>query len=336
MRNIDPSPLFHKAIIESGATTARAVYTPTHSLHEQQFREFLALLGAENVPESEIIKDLRKQDIISIVKASEAIYKKYNPSVRWPWQPVIDGEGGMIPRRPIDSLRSGAWRKIPILSGFNTNEGAMFVPKQLKENSQFVDFFHTLLPGLTDDDLATLQEVYADPVAQPNAKFIETRAGVGPQYNRTEQAYGQFAYISPVKQTIHYAVEGGSTSYLYHFAVNSTVKGGADHGSHTRFSTYVDAVRDVSKTLDAVSGSMHAYWTSFITSGNPNTVRGRYPKRLMWPAYTNVGGKIAVFGEGNDEMAGGGHTGVAVKVEDDNYMVKECEFWAARTEKFEM
>jgi acetylcholinesterase len=341
MRNTPEAPIFHKAIIESGGTTARATYAPTHHLHELQFQEFITILGCDKVPVSETITCLRSHNQDDITQASFTIWQKYDASIRWPFQPVVDGEGGMIPLPPIDTLRSGNWFKLPLLTGFNTNEGAMFVPKQLSTNEQFVDFFQTLLPGLSEDDIKKLQEVYPDPVADPTSKFVETRKGIGlgPQFNRTEEAYGQFAYISPVRQTLKYAAQGGSRSYLYHFAVNSTVKGGADHGSHIGFPTYNPAIRDSSSTLENIASSMHAYWTSFITTGDPNKVKGRAPDRPVWPAYMEkIGiekGKMLVFGEGNDELAGGKHEGVPVQVKVAIYMEKEYEFWSTRTKKFE-
>jgi len=101
MHNPNGPPLFHKAIIESGATTARAVYHPDHALHEKQFQEFLAQLDLKDVPEDQVLVTLRSLPTAHIKGASEAVFNKYNPSVRWPWQPVIDGPGGMIPIAPI-------------------------------------------------------------------------------------------------------------------------------------------------------------------------------------------------------------------------------------------
>ena len=125
--------------------------------------------------------------------------------------------------------------------------------------------------------------------------------------------------------------------YLYHFAVSSSVDKGADHGTHNPFPTYNKDIRDVSATINEVAGSMHAYWTSFVTTGDPNQIKGRFPRRPVWPVYEGNGrGKKVVFGEGNDEIAGGGKKGVAVKIEDDEFAREECPYWWNRTEKFEV
>lgn len=338
LHNTEEKPLFHKAIMESGGPTARACYTATNKIHEQQFREFLTMLDCQKVPEDEIIQTLRGFTTAQIKYASEAVYSKYNPSVRWPWQPVIDGEGGMIPIRPIDSWRAGKFHKIPILTGFNTNEGAMFTPKNLATSKDFRKFFRTLLPGLSNNDLGKLQKVYPDPLTDPSSKYLDTRIvdGLGPEFKRAEQAYAHFAYVAPVKHTAHFVrTDGDRPVFLYHFDVNSSVVGGADHGSGGGYPTYNEDIVRKSDTIGEIAGLMHAYWTSFITTGNPNEVKGKFEDRPQWPAYTLEGGKLIMFGDGNDEIAGGDNAGTAVKIVEDTWAVEECKYWWDRTEKFE-
>ena len=79
---------FQKAIVESGATTARAVFLPTHPRHLVQFREFLVAAGVDGVPESEIFSALRKLPLSTVVRASRLIWNKNVPAVTWPFQPV--------------------------------------------------------------------------------------------------------------------------------------------------------------------------------------------------------------------------------------------------------
>jgi acetylcholinesterase len=336
MHNPDEPPLFHKAIIESGAPTARAVYSYDNAIHEEQFQDFLSKLNLQDVPEDEIVSTLRTLPTSRIKAASEAVFNKYNPSVRWPFQPVIDGPGGIIPIAPIQAWRSGKWHKVPILTGFNTNEGASFVPWSLAKSAQFTSFFQTLLPDLSEDDLKTLNEVYPDPISHPTSKYVNTIKGLGAQFKRVEQAYAHFACIAPVRQTAHFAADDPAPLYLYHFAVNCSIRGGADHGNHVPFVTYNKEIRDVSPTVDEISGTMHEYWTSFITTGNPNEVKGRWKERPEWPKYVSGGqGKKLLFGEGNDEVAGLKNKGTVAQVVDDVWAKEECDYWWERTEKFE-
>jgi acetylcholinesterase len=338
-RNDDKRPLFHKAIIESGGSTARACYTPTNAIHEQQFSEFLAILGCDKFPKDQLLKKLQAYSVQDIKQASEAIFDKYNPSIRWPWQPVIDGEGGIIPVRPMDAWKAAKWHKIPILTGFNTNEGSSFVPWTVATSKEFTDFFHILLPSLSQDDLEILDQVYPDPLKDNSSQYVDTRIGqgLGAEFKRLEQAYAHFAYIAPVRQAAyHAATSGDQPVYLYHFAVNSSIIKGAGHGTNPGFPTYDRGIRTESPTLDEIAGSMHAYWTSFITTGDPNTVKGRFKKRPEWPVYKPLSGKLIVFGKDNDERAGGVVKGTAVSIADDTWAAGESEYWWARTEKFEI
>ncbi|KUJ18351.1 putative extracellular lipase [Mollisia scopiformis] len=342
----DIAPPFHRAILESGAPTARAVYSYSNPLHEKQFRDFLQKLNLASTPEKDLLPALRKISTSEFKKASEAIFNKYNPSLRWPFQPVIDGPGGLIPVAPIHSLKAGKFHKVPILTGFNTNEGAMFVPKSAETGKQFTEFFRNLLPGLRELDLEKLNELYPDPNLDEESKYLETREGLGKQFLRLEQAYGQFAYVAPVRQTARYFsdVKGdgifghdGPEVYLYHFAARSSVKGGADHGSHIPWVNYVPERRDKGGVVDEISGCMHAYWTSFVTSGDPNAVEGMWAGRAKWPVYQGGSdeARVLVFGEGNDELAGGHREGVGVQVRDDGFAAEESRFWWGRTELFE-
>lgn len=145
---------------------------------------------------------------------------------------------------------------------------------------------------------------------------------------------------------MHYAASGPAPVYLYHFAAETSVQGGAEHGSHGPFVTRTPGVKDTSETVDEISGTMHAYWASFITSGDPNKVLGRYPRRRKWPAYVRSEkgdggrkggeGRLLVFGEGNNEVAGKKDKGVVCQLKDDSFAAKESEFWWSRTELFEL
>lgn len=335
--------LFRGVVMESGAPTARAVYPFNHALHKQQMSDFLGSLGIQDVDDEDMIEKLRAVPVANLKIASDALFDKYNPSVRWPFQPVIEGSGEdvVIETAPIESWREGKWKKVPILTGFNTNEGAAFVPDQIFTDEQFSAFFRTLLPGLNEADIQELQRKYPDPETDPNSNYLETRRGLGKQFKRTEQAYGQFAYIAPVKHTAQFAssLTGGPPVYLYHFATNCSVKGGADHGTQAPFVEHNPSLRTVSESVNDISGTMLAYWTSFVATGDPNALKGgKYGTRPEWKAYLgNVSdvANVAVFGDGNNELAGGTETGTVVKIEMDTFAREESKLWWDRVDKFE-
>ncbi|KAF8206497.1 carboxylesterase family protein [Mycena galopus ATCC 62051] len=332
-------PLFHRAIIESGAATARGVHPYDAALHRIQFTEFLGKVGCADLPNAAVFPCLRAQSENVITDAQTAVFDKYNPSLRWAFQPVIDGN--IIPRRPIDGWATGAWNKVPIMTGFSTNEGTMYVPVAMTEPDEFSDFIRALIPRLSASDLEEIEELYPDPSTHPDSPYVDPRdreaIGVGPQFKRVEAAYAHYAYVCPVRQTATLAAPNQEPAvYLYHWALNRTVKGGANHGDHISYQTMDAGVRAYSEAQKEVAWALHAYWTSFITTGNPNTIRGRAGGRPEWKRYDTKDPRLLIFGEGNDERAGGVGLGVSAQMEKDEWSRKECDFWWTKTELSEV
>ncbi|KAK3314981.1 Alpha/Beta hydrolase protein [Apodospora peruviana] len=281
-----PAP-FHKAILESGATTARAVFVPTHPRHLIQFREFLVAAGLEGVPEDEIFDRLREAPVETLVEASHAIWNLYEPSVTWPFQPVIDGPNGwansshtgsgepLIPNLPINSWRKGKHLHIPVMTGFNTNEGTVFIPPDADTNAQFRDFFKALIPAFSEADLDELEKLYPDPVISWRSPPYKTviPPDKGRQWARLDAAYSHYAYICPVLQTAHFlsTVEDGPNKkpvYVYRFAATGKF-GAANHADEAPIVAHdIDVLTREFRVpgLLAVSDAMHGAWARFVVS----------------------------------------------------------------------
>ncbi|KAI1494377.1 putative extracellular lipase [Biscogniauxia mediterranea] len=320
-------PLFHRALMESGAPTSRAVRHYDAEIHEQQFADFLeAVKCPKDMDESGIFPFLRSLPTSVIADAQTAVFDKYNPSLRWAFQPVIDGE--IIKGRPIDAWRTGKWHKVPIMTGFNGNEGSLYVPKTMSRSSEFTDFFRTLLPQLTDADLDAINALYPDPATVPDSIYREDRLGhgVGAQYKRIEAAYAHYAYVAPVRQTAHFAGPHVPV-YLYHWAPVSSIVGGASHGDNMDYEARTPAVCARSEAQNTLAGTLHAYVTSFICTGDPNKIAGAYGDRPEWVAHRGPEPKKMVFGKDDEELVGGSVGSVPAVVVEDSWTEKESEFW---------
>ncbi|KAJ6160464.1 hypothetical protein N7470_003860 [Penicillium chermesinum] len=321
--------LFHRAILESGSSTSRAVRPYDAKIHEAQFRDFLKETGVpHDLPEVEIFPFLRSLPSSVVTDAQTKVFDKYNPSLRWAFQPVIDGD--IIARKPLDAWKSQNWNKVPIMTGFNSNEGTMYVDKAMSTGTQFRAFWKELLPELSPSDLDKIDELYPDPSTAPSSPYVETRDGygLGPQYKRIEAAYGHYAYVAPVRQTADFASTQGVPVYLYNWAFPRTVIGRANHGDNMYYETYNSEITGISDTQKELSGTLHAYMTSFITKGDPNAITGRYGSRPKWEPYSPDDPRILIFGEGNEELIGGtAANSDAAKFVKDEWATEQTAFW---------
>lgn len=316
--------------MESGAPTSRAVRSFDAPIHEEQFGRFLEEAGCpKDLSDSDVFPFLRSLPTATVTKAQTTVFGEYNPSLRWAFQPVIDGD--IIRGRPLDAWKNGRWHKMPIMTGFTTNEGSLYVDKQMSISSQFAGFWRTLLPQLSEEDLDTITCLYPDPSqSREGSKYLEERPGVGAMYKRIEAAYAHYAYVAPVRQTANFASVDVPV-YLYHWALVGNAIDGARHGDNMWYETRDSRKRDLSEAQDVLSGTLHAYITSFICTGSPNSAKGPYSDRPSWCAYDNSTPKIMLFGETNKELVGG-DIGPPAEFKDDTWANQECKFWWSKVE----
>lgn len=310
--------------MESGGATARATLSPCHPRTESQWREFLlATTTTTAMSSDQVFARLRTLPLETILAASNAVFSRYQDPIRWPFQPVIESDAGngrpVITDLPISSFRRGQYLQVPILTGFNTNEGTVFCSPLVDTNEQFLAKFTTMIPGLSDADLDALVQVYPDPVTQPD--YPDTRyeivpPGFGRQWARYEAAYAHYAYICPVLQTGHFYSNGdNSTSssssrspakkeeetssssppiWVYEFAALAR----ADYGGKAN---HADEAVLVSHDMDAIgqfpglvatSDAMHGAFVRFVATGDPNPAatptqqQRRTEEGGWWPRYT--------------------------------------------------
>ncbi|KAF6833689.1 extracellular lipase [Colletotrichum plurivorum] len=324
-------PLFHKVILQSGAPTSRAVRPYSAPIHEAQFADFLAETGCPpNLSAAETFAYLRSAPTEVVQAAQIAVFDKYNPSLRWAFQPVIDGD--IIPRTPMESWRQDKWRKVPIMTGFNRNEGSIYISKSVDASDEFTRFFADLLPLLSEKDVQTIDALYPDPAKFPDSPYAEHLPGTGAQYRRLEIAYGQYAYVAPVRQTADLAARASSQPvYLYQWGLESSLLDRARHGENMYYETCEPSRTRISETQKELCLTYNAYITSFIMTGDPDAVRGAAPGRPAWERYRPEAPKAMVFGEENKELIGG-EAGVPARLHDDTWARRESEFWWSKVD----
>ncbi|KAG6039730.1 hypothetical protein E4U19_003710 [Claviceps sp. Clav32 group G5] len=333
---------FTKAILESASPTARCVLSSSHPRVKAQHESFIRALRSHIAPHIPVSSAPLK----AILKASASVWAEHERTTTWPFQPLIDGD--VIPKGPLSSLKafpaaSASSPATSILTGFCTHEGTHFVPATASTNAEFLRFFKTLIPGLSDPDLRALEELYPDPVTHPDSPYrnksntvtetvpqdeqgglgLGLGLGIGAQFRRLYTAFGHWAYICPILHTAHVLSSKGHTVYLYEYAPISAPFGTCSHGDQAHVVAHeMDHLRGY-KGLGKTAREMTLRWSRFI--GSPTGDLGD-----LWPQYGEGEGqqRLLVFGEGNDEGAGGKGEGRPVRMR----MVSEeerrvCEFW---------
>ncbi|XDG03309.1 hypothetical protein ABKA04_002924 [Annulohypoxylon sp. FPYF3050] len=343
-------PPFQRAIIESGGSLARATFVPTHPLHEQQFQEFLSAVGLNDTAEEKLFDELRALPLDKIANASNAVWRRWYAGLRWSFQPVIDGPGGIIPDLPSQSWKKGNVLRIPILTGFNSNEGAIFVPTHASNASAMNTLMSGLVPALNKTDLSTLDMMYPDPTTKVGEKLYvyQPPSGFGTQFWRLDDSYAHYAYICPVLQAADMASKANESHpiYTYHYAARSNAHGSADHGDEAPVVTHEMDVIGNYPGIISMADAMNGYWARFAATGDPNskTSTTSTGTNVTWAKFISpfenttttaeIAKTVALFGEGNDERMGARgrqNKGIAVQASNITDRVRnECRFWFDR------
>jgi hypothetical protein len=282
-------------------------------------------------------------------------------AVTWPFQPVVDGPGGLVPDLPLNSWgdmlkeRGGERAKrLSVITGFCSHEGSSFVPQEADTNAEFRSFFTTLIPSLSASDLDELEKLYPDPVTDPSSPYAlvddgsPASKGKGRQFRRLYEAYGHYGYICPILYTAHVLSRAGANVYVYEYAAKSAAFGAASHGDQAIIVTHdissIGTSAPSSKEgLVATAKAMNQRWAEFVASPD-----GHLPAE-QWPVFkTPIGhsssgnaaesravgtGELLVFGDGNDEAAGGTAWGEPVKTRRlTGRERRQCLFWWERME----
>ncbi|ODA82547.1 hypothetical protein RJ55_01054 [Drechmeria coniospora] len=339
-----PLPSHAKSILESGSPTARSVLSSHHPRPVAQLASLRRHAAARHSETSLVVLPLK-----DLLDAGLDVWADNEDSVCWPFQPVVDGPGGVVPRPPLalwaDFVASGRAEDHSVITGFCSNEGTQFVPVNAATNDEFLSFFHTLIPALSADDLARLETLYPDPTAQASSASASPKASMyanppgcrhGAQFTRLQTAYGHYAYVCPVLHTAHtLALAGARAVYLYEYAALSSPFAAASHGDQAPVVDHDMALLLHQPGLQAVANAMNSRWITFAAAPD-----GMLDEAL-WPPFETPfadgpaagDGRLLVFGGGNDEAAGGVARGTPVATRTLTDAEKEqCRFWWQKME----
>jgi carboxylesterase type B len=200
--------------------------------------------------------------------------------------PVVDGD--FIPDSPSKLVSSGRFYKnIPIIAGWNSNDGSLFVPENLTTDASLGTFLQTKWTNLNDSTVAQILAQYPLASFAPSGPFPA-------QFSRASRIFRDFRFTCGELDFAYHVTAAGSTSHLY--ALNQTVLsafipsffGGKtsvsiyqkntnkiSHGLVTHISDvpYVFdevsfVVKNVSASDTALASTMSSLWAAFASATN--------------------------------------------------------------------
>ena len=273
--------LFDKAIMQSGVfslSLQELKQQVGRQVSGEAFGEaFATALGVQSLEE---MRALAARDIVA------ATEKNPQFNVNGPFLPVRDGY--VLPKTVAHTIIDGEMAAVPILLGYNADEGSFFYPR-LKKPS-------LIAPKMPDDPAKRVSVVRKVFGAQAQA-LIEAYglSDSATQAQGERDMLGDDMFGQHTRLLANHHAKTGVPVYLYFFnrkPALSEAWAGSYHAAEIPF--VFDSHSDL---LPATAGDasltamMGRYWTNFARSGNPSG-----PSVVPWPPYDILAGNWQILG----------------------------------------
>lgn len=263
--------LFHGAISQSGGS-----FGPTRpTTYPGENMKTLKQAEADGV---DFVKQARVSSIAELRKVeAEKLPGGFGMGNAWP---IVDGY--VIPDDQYRLYEAGKYNDVPVLIGYNSDEGASF--SREKKPEEFIAGVKTRYGKFTDD----LIKAYpvGDSVVPKTARDLSRDAAFGWQtwiWARLQSQTGKskvFYYYFDQ----HPDYPEGSPQYGY----------GSPHGQDVAYVfQHVDSLNpQITKTDLEISDAMGTYWTNFAKYGDPNG-----EGMPEWPAFSDENPQVMYFSQ---------------------------------------
>ncbi|KAA8642211.1 hypothetical protein EYZ11_007464 [Aspergillus tanneri] len=274
--------LFHAAAAESQS------FAGMQTVDESQFAYNNLVIRTGCASDDNTLACLRRLDVARLQQANinTPLPKAQDPPL-YLYGPVVDGL--LVPDYTYRLFRRGHFIRVPVIFGDVTDEGTIFVPRNLSSVGEAHTFLQSQFPELQLRHLAHIHRWY---YGQGN----QTRQfpDAGPYWVPTCHAYGEMRYTCPGIDLSSVYAHAGLPSWNYHYAVRDPRAEAVGNGtSHT---VDVNSIWGPSYVTDngfppqsylsfnaPIVPVVQGYWTSFIRTLDPNPHRLRgTPKWKTW------------------------------------------------------
>ncbi len=253
--------LFHKAILQSGASTYNANGLTTAidgrlTMHEAGLDFFDGLTSADATAAD--LRAIPAADIIAHIPNKMHLGGYALPTV----------DGVVIPKLIGQAIGDGSIHNVPVLAGYNADEATLFYSSIQKPTVMVPEF-----PEALEDRLALLNDLYGDADA---AALVSLYGLDDPEtYQKAEtDMLGDDLFGVHMRYLAAKNAEQGEPTYLYHFTRVPPSKSqtiGAFHAAEIFFVFDSHSpLSGLTEEDEALTDAMGLYWTNFAKTGNAN------------------------------------------------------------------
>ncbi|KAJ7700482.1 triacylglycerol lipase 3 [Mycena rosella] len=267
--------LARAAIFESGSQATSGLFTPER--RESDWETFVGGVAscASVATSGSTFACLREANTTEIFAGLSTAM--VDATEEFPWDPVIDGPGGLIPDLPSVLFSRGHFSRLPFIAGTNLDEGTDFISPAINSSDEILALIIAMnTPSVSSATLESstekLLQLYPDipELGSPFNTGNET-FGLSSQYKRAAAIGCDLDFASQRRLWIETAANAGVPTWGYLFTQpqpNSPPAEGVFHGSEVPF--VYGAPSDNSTSALTISRLMTDYWVSFATSLTPN------------------------------------------------------------------
>lgn len=269
--------LYHKAILQSGSSTYNRIHLSnsietTRSAEEVGVEFIQPLLPEEALRAAATeLRNIPAADILARIPQM--------PEARPYFLPNVDG--WVLPQMIGERIRGGSALTVPILAGYNADEGTLFYDPDLAKPTVLVA---GAFPGTHTGRLELLSEIYGADKAQRLIALYHLADADDWDRGATDML-GDDIFGVHMRYLARANADKGLPTWLYFFSrtpASPRQTLGAFHASELAFvfdshNLFLEA----NKADFSLTDAMGTYWTNFAKTGDPNS--DGVPD---WPAYT--------------------------------------------------
>ncbi|GJQ76636.1 hypothetical protein Trydic_g15496 [Trypoxylus dichotomus] len=279
--------LFHKIILQSGC----ALHHWAEGARDSASR-MAKILGLSSNNDRDILAFLQQQPIRILYDAQEKVKVPISPHIKRHFCPVLEKISPLIPpvisKSPLDVIRSGDYNKMPMMIGYNSDEGIFFeykiskIVKSNAPNSLLVTNFENLIPHDLNIPVGTPLSHYIsneirsfyfnddEPTLKYKTAYYQVYADVFFNHRLSNAATIHRENLGHPIYCFRFSVDGKFNVYK---KLHGSDSPGASHSDDVCYLFKVGSqINDIIRNSfeDITIQRMVKLWTNFAKYGNPN------------------------------------------------------------------